>query len=89
MLSLHGLTLAVDFDPQGNLSQWMGFTNLSNSATIAETILPDTERVIVREIISPPVNEDRSGRLFVAPSDYSLSRAADAIAMELGRERFL
>ena len=62
MLSLHGLILAGDFDPQRNLSQWMGFTNLSNSATLAETSLPDTERVIVREIISPPVNEDRSVR---------------------------
>lgn len=89
MLSLKGKTLAVDFDPQGNLSQWMGLTDLSDSATIAETILPDTERVVVKEIISPPANEDRSGRLFVAPSDYSLSRAADAIAMEPGRERFL
>ena len=62
MLSFHGLTLAVDFDPQGNLSQWMGLTDLSNSATIAETILPDTERVVVKEIISPPANEDRSVR---------------------------
>ncbi len=79
----------MDFDPQRNLSQWMGLTDLSNCATIAETILPDTERVIVREIVSPLANEARSGRLFVAPSDYSLSRAADAIAMEPGRERFL
>jgi chromosome partitioning protein len=40
MLAEHGKTLAVDFDPQGNLSQWMGWTDLSESATIAETILP-------------------------------------------------
>ncbi|HEY9294797.1 MAG TPA: AAA family ATPase [Phormidium sp.] len=45
MLSQKGKTLAVDFDPQGNLSQRLGITDLSESATIAETILPDTERV--------------------------------------------
>jgi chromosome partitioning protein len=89
MLSQKGKTLAVDFDPQGNLSQWLGITDLSESATIAETILPDTERVQVKEIIQYPSNEDRDGRLLVAPSDYSLSRASDAIAMEPGRERFL
>ena len=89
MLSQKGKTLAVDFDPQGNLSQWLGITDLSESATIAETILPDTERMQVKEIIQYPSNEDREGRLLVAPSDYSLSRASDAIAMEPGRERFL
>ena len=89
MLSERGKTLAVDFDPQGNLSQWFSITDLSDSATIAETILPDTDRVRVADIIQPPANEERSGRLFLAPSDYSLSRAADAIAMEPGRERFL
>jgi chromosome partitioning protein len=51
--------------------------------------LPSNDRVQVEEIIKPPVNEDREGRLMLAPSDYSLSRAADAIAMEPGRERFL
>ncbi len=84
--------LDIFFTAQHRTTQFYGhlhLTNLSNSATIAETILPDTERVIVREIISPPANEDRSGHLFVALSDYSLSCAADAIAMELGRERFL
>ena len=89
MLSDKGKTLAVDFDPQGNLSQWLGINDLSESATIAETILPDTDRVQIKEIILPPTNEDREGRLLLAPSDYSLSRAADAIAMEPGRERFL
>ena len=89
MLSERGKTLAVDFDPQGNLSQWLGISDLSDSATIAETILPDTDRVRVADIIQPPANEERYGRLFLAPSDYSLSRAADAIAMEPGRERFL
>lgn len=89
MLAENGRTLAVDFDPQGNLSQWLGLTDLSDSATIAETLLPDSERVLVKEIIKPPANEERSGRLMLAPSDYSLSRAADAIAMEPGRERFL
>lgn len=97
MLSEKGKTLAVDFDPQGNLSQWLGWTDLSQEVTIAETILPNSEaqcasavsRLPVTEIIKPPVNEDRQGRLWLAPSDYSLSRAADAIAMEPGRERFL
>ena len=89
MLSEKGRTLAVDFDPQGNLGQWMGITDLSDSATIAETILPDSERVLVTEIIKPPANVERSGRLMLAPSDYSLSRAADAITLEPGRERFL
>jgi chromosome partitioning protein len=89
MLAERGKTLAVDFDPQGNLSQWMGLTNLSDSATIAETILPNQDRLSVAEIIRVPVNEDRQGKLWIAPSDYSLSRAADAIAMEPGRERFL
>jgi chromosome partitioning protein len=51
MLSQRGKTLAVDFDPQGNLSQWLGITDLSECATIAETILPDTERMQVKEII--------------------------------------
>src|SRR5919202_2797242 len=89
MLSEKGKTLVVDFDPQGNLSQWLGWTDLSESATIAETILPDTDRIKITSIIKPPTNEDRSGRLLLAPSDYSLSRAADAIAMEPGCERFL
>jgi chromosome partitioning protein len=89
MLADKGKTLAVDFDPQGNLSQWLGLTNLSASATIAETILPNQDRVNVAEIIQAPINEDRQGKLWIAPSDYSLSRAADAIAMEPGRERFL
>ncbi|CAA9279425.1 Chromosome (plasmid) partitioning protein ParA, partial [uncultured Coleofasciculus sp.] len=40
VLSEKGKTLAVDFDPQGNLSQWMGWRDLSDSATMAETILP-------------------------------------------------
>ncbi len=90
MLSEKGKTLAVDFDPQGNLSQWMGLADeLSATATIAETILPGDDRVSISEIIKSPVNEDRQGSLFIAPSDYSLARAADAIAMEPGRERFL
>lgn len=89
MLSERGKALAIDFDPQGNLGQWMGITDLSDSATIAETILPDSERVLVTEIIKPPANVERSGRLMLAPSDYSLSRAADAITLEPGRERFL
>lgn len=89
MLSERGKTLAVDFDPQGNLSQWLGIDNLSEVATIAETILPETERVQIKDIIQKPTNEEREGRLLVAPSDYSLSRASDAIAMEPGRERFL
>ncbi len=89
MLSEMGKTLAIDFDPQGNLSQWMGWTDLSDSATVAETILPGPERVDMADIIRPPCNEDRDGRLFLAPSDYSLSRAIDAITMEPGRELFL
>ncbi len=68
MLSEKGRTLAIDFDPQGNLSQWLGITDLSDSATIAETLLPDSERVLVKEIIKPPANEERSGRLMLAPS---------------------
>ncbi|MCF2969759.1 ParA family protein [Synechococcus sp. Nb3U1] len=89
MLADHGKTLAIDFDPQGNLSQWMGWTNLSESATIAETILPGADRVHITEIIRAPLNEDRQERLWLAPSDYSLSRAMDAIVMEPGRELFL
>jgi len=41
----------------------LGLTDLSDSATIAETILPDTERVLVTEIIKPQANVDREGRL--------------------------
>ncbi|MEN9225261.1 MAG: ParA family protein [Thermostichus sp. HHBFW_bins_43] len=89
MLADHGKTLAIDFDPQGNLSQWMGWTDLSESATIAETILPGADRVHISEIIRTPLNEDRQDRLWLAPSDYSLSRAMDAIVMEPGRELFL
>jgi chromosome partitioning protein len=89
MLSVKGKTLAVDFDPQGNLSQWMGWNDLSTEATIAETILPGDERIAITEIIKEPTNEKREGRLHLAPSDYSLSRAAEAIAPSPGRERFL
>ena len=89
MLSEKGKTLAVDLDPQGNLSQWWGWTDLGEEATIAETILPEKERLSVTEIIKPPANEDRQGRLWLAPADYSLSRAASAIAPSPGRERFL
>ena len=89
MLSEQGRTLAVDFDPQGNLSQWMGWSDLSETATVAETILNDEDRVNIKEIVQKPLNEDRGGNLFLAPSDYSLARAADAIAMNPGRERVL
>ncbi|MGH2412277.1 MAG: ParA family protein [Microcystaceae cyanobacterium] len=89
MLSEKGKTLAVDFDPQGNLSQWLGWTDLSQEATLAEAILPDSDRLSVTEILKPPANENREGRLWLAPADYSLSRAAEAIAPEPGRERFL
>jgi chromosome partitioning protein len=89
MLAGNGKTLAVDFDPQGNLSQWLGCTDLSDSATIAETILVGPDRLSIKEIIRAPLNEDRQGKLSLAPSDYSLSRAMDAIAMEPGRELFL
>lgn len=89
MLSGKGKTLAVDFDPQGNLSQWMGWQDLSDSATIAETILPSTDRIQISEIIKAPANEEREGSLYLAPSDYSLSRASDVISLEPGRERFL
>lgn len=73
MLSEKGRTLAIDFDPQGNLSQWLGITDLSDSATIAETILPDSERVIVTEIIKPPANVERSGHLKTAACYYRSS----------------
>jgi len=89
VLSEKGKTLAVDFDPQGNLSQWMGWRDLSDSATMAETILPNIDRVSISDIIKPPANEDRGDRLLLAPSDYSLSRASDVISLEPGRERFL
>lgn len=89
MLSEKGKTLAVDFDPQGNLSQWLGWQDLADTATIAEAILPNTDRVPITEIIKPPANEDRGDRLHLAPSDYSLSRASDVISLEPGRERFL
>ncbi|MEL7039472.1 MAG: ParA family protein [Cyanobacteria bacterium J06592_8] len=89
MLSEKGKTLAVDFDPQGNLSQWLGWSDLSEEATIAETILPNADRVPIQDILKSPNNEDRQGRLMLAPADYSLSRAGDAIAPEPGRERFL
>ncbi|MDX2271635.1 MAG: ParA family protein [Cyanobacteriota bacterium] len=89
MLSHYGKTLAVDFDPQGNLSQWMGHTDLSDSATMAETVLTGTDRVSISDIIRPPLNEDRQERLWLAPSDYSLSRAMDGVALEPGRELFL
>jgi chromosome partitioning protein len=89
MLSDKGKTLAVDFDPQGNLSQWMGLNDLSESATVAETILSGEDRVEFLSIISDPQNEDRKGKLQIAPSDYSLARAADAITMQPGREKVL
>lgn len=65
MLAEKGKTLAVDFDPQGNLSQWMGWSDkLSDSATVAETILPDEDRVSISEIIKLPANEERHGRVY-------------------------
>ncbi|MGK7883756.1 MAG: ParA family protein [Crocosphaera sp.] len=89
MLALKGKTLAVDFDPQGNLTQWLGWSDLSEWATVAEAILSDNDRVDITEIIQHPNNEDRLGKLMLAPADYSLSHAADVIAPSPGRERFL
>jgi chromosome partitioning protein len=89
MLSEKGKTLACDFDPQGNLSQWLGWNDLSNEATIAETILPGEDREDIRNILKKPSSVDRGERLFLAPADYSLSAAADAITGQPGRERFL
>jgi chromosome partitioning protein len=31
MLAQRGKTLAIDLDPQGNLSQWLGWTDLSEA----------------------------------------------------------
>lgn len=88
MLSSLGKTLAVDFDPQGNLSQWMGWRDLSSEATIAETIVPGEDRLEIKEIIKKPKNEERDD-LEIAPADYSLSGAGEVIAPRPGRERFL
>ena len=88
MLSASGRTLLCDFDPQGNLSQWLGWSDLSDHATVAETLLPK-DRTPISEVILQPQNEDRRGALNLVPSDYSLSRAADTITMEPGREFFL
>ena len=88
MLAERSKTLAVDFDPQGNLSQWLGWSDLSETATIAETILSNEDRIEIEAIIQSPLNEERNS-LFLAPSDYSLSSAVDAIAMQPGRERVL
>ncbi len=87
MLSLKGKTLAIDFDPQGNLSQWLGWFDLSQTATIAETIIPDEAIAIDRIIKSPQVEGE--GDLWLAPSDYSLTNAGELIATRPGRERFL
>jgi len=87
MLSLKGKTLAIDFDPQGNLSQWLGWFDLSQTATIAETIIPDEAVGIDRIIKSPQVEVE--GDLWLAPSDYSLTNAGELIATRPGRERFL
>ena len=89
MLAEQDKTLAIDFDPQGNLSQWLGWKDLSEQATIAETLLPNSDRLSISEIVKQPLNEDRLGKLFLAPADYSLSRAAEVIAPSPGRERFL
>ena len=88
MLSSKGKTLAVDFDPQGNLSQWMGWRDLSSEATIAETIVPGEDSLDIKEIIKKPKNEERDS-LEIAPADYSLSGAGEVIAPRPGRERFL
>jgi chromosome partitioning protein len=89
MLSDKGKTLVVDFDPQGNLSQWLGWTDLIKEATIAETIVPSSDRLKLSEIIKTPLNEERGGRLNVAPADYSLASASELITASPGRERFL
>lgn len=89
MLAQQGKTLAVDFDPQGNLSQWLGWTDLSDEATIAEVILPPPDGLSITEILKSPNNEDRQGMLWLAPGDYSLSRAAEIISPAPGRELFL
>jgi chromosome partitioning protein len=87
MLAKKGKTLAVDFDPQGNLSQWLRWNDLSDQATIAEVILPDKDRLPIAEILKSPTNEDRM--LWLAPADYSLSRAAEVITPSPGRELFV
>ena len=87
MLSQKGKTLAIDFDPQGNLSQWLGWFDLSQSATIAETIIPDGEIAIEQIIKSPQIEGE--GDLWLAPSDYSLTNAGELISTRPGRERFL
>lgn len=89
MLSEVGKTLVVDFDPQGNLSQWLGWDDLSKEATIAETILSGEDRIEIEKIIQFPRNEDREGRLLIAPADYSLTVASDSISGYPGRERRL
>lgn len=89
MLSHKGKTLAVDFDPQGNLSQWLGFRDLSNDSTIAEAVVPnDSDRLPIAEIIKTP-EDSRGGNLFLAPSDYSLSNVEQQIAASPGRDIWL
>ena len=89
MLSAHGRTLAVDFDPQGDLTQWLGHKDLSQMATIAETLLSGTERIAVEEILLAPSNEDRGEGLMLAPADDSLANMAELIVGKVGREFFL
>jgi chromosome partitioning protein len=89
MLSSKGKTLVVDFDPQGNLSQWLGLNDLSEVATIAEAILPEGDRVEIEEILQIPKNNARKTNLAIAPGDYSLTEAASVIANKPGRELYL
>ncbi|MEB3190244.1 MAG: ParA family protein [Snowella sp.] len=89
MLAQRGKTLAIDLDPQGNLSQWLGWTDLSEEATVAESLLPGNEGIPLAEIIKAPCNENREDMLAIAPADYSLARAAEIIAPSPGRELFL
>ena len=67
----------------------LGWTDLSEEATIAESLLPGNEGIPLAEIIKSPHNENREGMLAIAPADYSLARAAEIIAPSPGRELFL
>lgn len=89
MLSERSKTLAIDFDPQGNLSQWLGCYDLSESATIAETVIPD-DAIAITEIVRRALpTHSPLADLWLAPSDYSLTRAGELISTRPGREKFL
>jgi chromosome partitioning protein len=75
LLAVEGRTLAIDFDPQGNLTTGLKI-EITTEPTSYEVI---TERVVIKEAIASTV-----AGLDLVPADINLAQAEPEIISKIG-----